>query len=153
MSTHAMTDRLERQRILLVDDDVDAVRMIAHQIRSHFGQSVEVYESLSSAAAEKVLQYLAIDLVITDLDMMDVNGFHILKSVKSREPLTQVIVVTGYTSPNAIRSALSMRADEYFIKPTQANELVTAIEYLLNRVRRWKQTVNDLEQDSVQNGC
>lgn len=144
MSTPLHADSIDRLRILLVDDDLDSLRLLAQQIKSHFGAVADLYESRNSASADKILQAIPIDILITDLDMVDINGFHLLKSVKSREPLTQVVVVTAHNSPNAIRSAFLMGADDYFIKPAKAKELVDAVTHLAARLRRWDESIQDL---------
>lgn len=134
-------------RILLVDDDMDAIRVMSMQIRNYFGLRVELFESMESSVAYKLFEDKAIDILITDLDMMDVNGFHLLKKVKHREPLSQVVVITAHDSPNAIRSAFSMGADDYFVKPVDAKALIDCLNHLITRLQRWESTVDGLRRD------
>ena len=76
-------------------------------------------------------------LLITDIDMPLLNGYHLLKEIKLLEPLTQVLFLTAQPSHEAIRSALRMGADEYVLKPVKRQSMVNCVRYLLDRVQRW----------------
>jgi YesN/AraC family two-component response regulator len=126
---------------------MDAIRLMSMQIRNYFGDQVELFESMESSVAYKLFEEKAIDILITDLDMMDVNGFHLLKKVKHREPLSQVVVITAHDSANAIRSAFAMGADDYFVKPVEAKALIDCLNHLVTRLQRWHATVDGLRRD------
>ncbi len=137
--------------VLVVDDDSDALRLLSHQIRQRFGDSVSLIEEQNSKQAAAIVESRPIQLVVTDLDMADKNGFHLLKTAKSFDPLTQVVIVTGHHSGNAVRSALQLGADEFIVKPYKPDDLLNAVDYLIGRVNRWSATVTEGEEIAVEN--
>ncbi len=135
--------------VLVVDDDPDALRLLSHQLKNRFGDSISLIEEQDSNRAAAIVENRPIQLVVTDLDMADKNGFHVLKTAKSCDPLTQVVIVTGHQSGNAIRSALLLGADEFIVKPYDPDELCNAVRYLINRLNRWSATVTETEDAAV----
>lgn len=136
-----MTAPADIIQIMVVDDDRDTLRLIAHHLRQHFDGTVQVFEEQDPTAAAELAKNHQIDIVVTDLDMTDVNGFHLLKIVKSKDPLTQVVILTAHDSLNAIRSAFTMGADEFITKPVQPKDLFETVDYLSRRLARWKSTL------------
>ncbi len=131
-------------RLLIVDDDQSILRLLSKQVEAFFGEDAAIRQATDALSALNIVRTEHQDVVITDLDMDEKNGFHLLKEIKQLDPLIQVIIVTGHDSPNAIRSAFTMGADEYFIKPAAPKELVDAISYLTNRIVRWKAAIAEL---------
>lgn len=131
-------------KLLIVDDDQSMLRLLSKQVEVFFGEGATVRQASDALSALNIVRAEHQDVVITDLDMDEKNGFHLLKKIKQFDPLIQVIIVTGHDSPNAIRSAFTMGADEYFIKPAAPKELVDAISYLTNRIVRWKTAIAEL---------
>jgi CheY-like chemotaxis protein len=81
-----------KDRILLVDDDKE-IRNIVSQFLTHFG-----YEVLSAGnGKEGVSAFLdsAFNLVITDLDMPEVDGLTFASYIKERSPRIPVVLITG----------------------------------------------------------
>lgn len=139
----------EPVRILLVDDDTDMIRLIARELTKHFGSKAWVTGTADPIEAEEAISNRQAEIVITDLDMVDTNGFHLLKRVKEMAPLTQVIVYTGHNSANAVRSAFQMGADEYITKSSDLSELTNSLKYLMGRLHRLDSCIADLNRRSV----
>lgn len=127
--------------VLIVDDDPQIPRLIKTWLNHDYGQTLDVTCVTSSPEALGRLHQDAVDLLITDIDMPALNGYHLLKELKNINPLAQVLFLTGQPSPNAFRSARQMGADEYVLKPVTRKALKQCVHYLLKRVRRWR---NDL---------
>jgi DNA-binding NtrC family response regulator len=102
------------KRILVVDDQesmrdmlADLLDMMGHEARTASG----------GAEALDRLQQEAIDLVITDLNMPEMDGMELTKRIKSRTPTLPVIVITGYGTFHTERQVLASGADGYIPKP------------------------------------
>ena len=89
--------------VLLVEDDTDMLRLVSQQLKSAFGSRIKLHSESCSENALAIFDGFHIDIVITDLDLVDSNGFHLLRSAKEIDPLIQVIIVTGHESVNAFR--------------------------------------------------
>ncbi len=96
---------MARQKVLIIDDNVDFVQRTARWLGDAGFQTLTAYggaEGLQKATEEHP------DLVILDVAMRDVDGYDVLKNIKERGIPTRVIVLTGY--------AISIREVIKFIK-------------------------------------
>lgn len=111
--------------VLVIDDD-------AH-IRAAIGKFLiarghTVIEATNGEKGVEVVESQAVDIVITDVKMPGVDGFEVLRRVRSVAPETEVIVITGVKeSENAFR-ALREGAFDFFNKPFKVEDLNAAIQ-------------------------
>ena len=127
-------------RVLLVDDDSDMLTMLHRRLSSHFKTSAKFTLASNVNDALDDLSHQRFDMIISDLDMDDLNGLHLLKRVKEQAPLIQVIILTGHQSANAIRSSMRLGADEFLTKPIDNEVLGEAVDYLIKRQARLRAT-------------
>jgi two-component system response regulator YesN len=81
-------------------------------------------------ALEKLIA-AEIDLVITDLNMPEMDGLELMKRIKARSPGMPVIVITGYGTFNTERQVLSDGADGYIPKPCTINRVQETVNTAL----------------------
>ncbi len=138
-----MTDKAN---ILIVDDEVETVDMISFLLES---QGYVVIPAYSGTEALEILQQgiqkpvgsrFAIDLVILDIRIPDVDGYEICRVIKQDDQLkyTPVIMVTGLRSVEDTTRGLAIGADDYVSKPFKAEELLARVRAML-RVRVMEQ--------------
>jgi C4-dicarboxylate-specific signal transduction histidine kinase len=60
-----------------------------------------------------------VDVLLTDKNLPDVGGLELLQHAKQVDPLTEVLVITGYASIDTVLQALQMQAFDYIVKPPQ----------------------------------
>jgi len=101
------------QVLVLDDEDVVCERLKAHLDKKGF--EVETFTQ-SQTAIDRMAQK-AFDVVITDVKMEGPSGLDVLHFVRRESPGTQVIVITGYGSIEAIREAEYGGAFEFINKP------------------------------------
>lgn len=122
-------------RILVIDDEIEVLRMIRIMLeRAGF----EVFTSADGADGIEKTRQLRPDLVILDLMMPEIDGFQVLQAIRN-DPLvneTPVLVLTARAQPVDREAALAARADDYLAKPVSQRELLDRIEEVLNRRRR-----------------
>ena len=119
-------------RILIVDDDPLVPRTLRILLRKH-GHDVETAES-PRIAFERLAKE-SFDLVISDINMPEINGFEVLKRIKQDRPSTEVILLTGYgTIENAVRG-MKAGAFDYITKPVLDDEMVVVVERALESAR------------------
>ena len=81
------------------------------------------------------------ELCVTDLNMPGANGFKILKLLMKENPLTQVIMLTAHPEENAIKSAFSLGAADYMLKPVHAIELCNCVAFMIARIQRFRSEI------------
>jgi YesN/AraC family two-component response regulator len=82
-------------RVLVVDDDPNQVRALARVI-SVRSPGLSIVTADGGNAAIEVLRSMPVDVVLTDLQMPDVNGFELLGWLLSHQPHVQVFTMTAY---------------------------------------------------------
>lgn len=124
--------QVEKERILVVDDAPDTLELIQRNLSS---EGYGVFTAGDVAEAIKLLESAAVDLVITDMKMPEVSGFDLIRHVRENSPDTEMMMITGYPSvPDAVK-AVKTGAEEYLPKPFTDEELLSAVERVLNKLR------------------
>ncbi len=131
----------ESIRILLVDDDTMILKLIKRHLRAHFGRELKIASTVNPGEALSINANEGFDICITDLDMPAFNGFNLLKTIKATNVLTDVIILTGYPSSNAIRSAFAMGANDYLVKPVQEEALISTVRFYIERIERIRREI------------
>ena len=119
-----MTDQVS-MTVLVIDDD-------AH-IRSSIGKFLiarghTVIEAANGEKGVEVVESQAVDIVITDVKMPGMDGFEVLRRVRSVAPETEVIVITGVKEAENAFRALREGAFDFFNKPFKVEDLNAAIQ-------------------------
>ncbi len=103
-------------KILVVDDSSTNILLVEGLLSN---EGYEVFSATSVNEALDMLKHELPDLIILDLMMPRVNGFHLLKKVKSnpRTKLIPVVILSAKTDQQSFEMAKSLGASEYFCKP------------------------------------
>ncbi|HEX8914898.1 MAG TPA: sigma-54 dependent transcriptional regulator, partial [Humisphaera sp.] len=86
-----------------------------------------------------------IDLVISDVRLGDVSGMDLLNHWKKRQPDTQIILLTGYSSVNAAVEAMKAGAYDYLTKPVIPDELLLIVRRAIESQQKESQ-IEDLRR-------
>lgn len=115
------------EKILVVDDE-EIIRESVSFILSKEGYEVTEAEN-GRVAHEKLLDGYY-DLVITDLEMAQMNGLQLMEVISRFTVAIPVIVVTAYGSLDTAIKALRYGAYDYILKPVEFEELIIKIKRL-----------------------
>ena len=116
---------LQKENILIVDDDIDMLELLQRHLRSmdyHTFRAVSVKEALF------ILKDTFVDLLITDIQMPEVDGLQLLKFTNEHYPEMPKLVVTGYPSVDGALETFKSGAIDYLTKPFTKDELIQAVE-------------------------
>ncbi len=118
------------EKILIVDDEENA-RIGLKTLLSRDGYQVEAvgngYEALD------YLNRQAVDLVITDINMPEMNGLVFLRELNRDHPSVDVIMITAYGGVESYLEAMNLGAFEYLNKPVKLEELRAVMNRIFNR--------------------
>lgn len=118
-----------KKKILVVDDE-DALRTVLSSELAGEGYDVETASDGDEAIT--VVQAKPFDLVLLDIKMPKVDGFEVLKFLKSKYPNIKVIMLTGFADlKNAIESK-KLGAEDFVSKPYDLVDLLTTIERVVS---------------------
>lgn len=119
-----------QQQILIVEDDEDTAEVVCTLLQDAGYDAIVV--DRGEAALEGITE-LSPDLVLLDINLPDINGLDILKSVRAHSFLP-MIILSGYGKDRDRVIALEAGADDYMAKPFSPEELVARVRALLRRV-------------------
>jgi DNA-binding NtrC family response regulator len=117
-----------KSRVLIVDDD-RAIRDSMQVFLRREGFETTAAASVSAALA--ALRSNRIDVMITDVNLDDGDGFELLRSVRAHWPDTTIIVVTGFGSVQSAVEAMKLGAFEYLTKPIVDDEIRLLVDRAL----------------------
>jgi len=115
-----------KPKILVVDDSPTIRKFISIALK------IKGYEIISASDGMEALELLPndkIDLVITDLNMPNIDGFNLIERIRSNENFlnTPIIVMSNLSDSEDIERAMQLGADSYIIKPFDQNNIIKEV--------------------------
>ena len=121
MVASMMTPVDNKQLILVVDDHKDILMSIERTIRN---PSYRIVSKTDPLEAVQVLEQQAVDVVISDVDMPDMNGHEVMAEARRVRPTAVRILLTGgATLESALRAINEGEVHRYIRKPFDAKQL------------------------------
>ena len=122
-------------RILVVEDSASMRSFVRNALESDSRSSagVDVVEASSGFEALRLLPRGPYDLVITDINMPDINGLELISFIRKSEShkATPVLIISTQSSERDRARGLSLGANGYLIKPFSPEVLQTEVWRLL----------------------
>lgn len=117
-------------RVLLVEDDVSLAKSIQLMLKSE-GYIVDTTD-LGEDGLEigKIYDY---DIIILDLMLPDIDGYEVLRRLRSARVNTPILILSGVTEMDAKIKGLGFGADDYLTKPFDKRELVARVQAIVRR--------------------
>ena len=119
-----MTQNSLPLRVLVVDDEPAIRRFLRTSLAS---QGHSVLEADSGHAAMTAFQRNAVDLVVLDLGLPELDGFQIIKNLRDSGSAVPIIVLSSRVDESGKVKALDLGADDYVTKPFGMDELLARI--------------------------
>jgi two-component system chemotaxis response regulator CheY len=118
---------------VLVVEDSKAIRSMMRVSLEEAGFSV--MEAGNGFEALKSLPTRTFDLIVTDINMPDINGLELISFVRSNPAYTRIplIIVSTEKSDEDKKRGLALGASSYVVKPFSKQELMAAVESVLER--------------------
>lgn len=116
---------------LLFVDDEESIRLTLPLVLEPHGFKVTVAKSVSEAI--RLITQRRFDVLLADLNIdRDGDGFAVVSAMRSAHPDAATFILTGYPAFETALEAIRKQVDGYFIKPSDADEIVSAIKARLN---------------------
>ena len=114
-----------------------------------------MYEAGDGTEALDVLEHETIHLMIADIMMPNLNGFHLTEQIRQANYQMPILIVSAKSTFDDKRTGFSVGADDYMTKPIDMNEMILRVQALLRRANISEKkvlTVNGcvLNEDSLQ---
>lgn len=128
-------------RILVIEDE----KSIADMVKLCLSKNGYICDTANDGmTASKIIEEKRYDLVLLDIMLPDIDGYHLIDYIKLYE--IPVIFVTAKTSVADRVKGLKLGAEDYIPKPFDLEELLARVEVVL---RRYHKTENILQVGSI----
>ncbi len=118
-------ENLKNYTILYVEDEKESVELIQTLLKTKIKTIFVAYDGLEGLALYK--EHLP-DIVISDIQMPNMNGIEMAKEIKKLNPKQNIIFITAFNENNLLLEAINLGIDKYIIKP------ILSLESLLNPI-------------------
>lgn len=138
-----------KQRILVVDDEV-VVCMSCKEILSGEQYNVDCYQNPQEGLKAALTGNY--DVILLDIVMPEMGGIEILKTIKTSEVPSEVVIITGYSTVQNAVEAMKLGAFDYISKPFTPDELRLVIARTLERSNLIRENTELRRQLELQQG-
>ncbi len=141
-------------KILVVDDEPDLEPLMLQRMRRpvRAGQYQFVFAGNGLEALEKLREDDDIDMVISDINMPEMDGLTLLQQIPKIDPHIRAVIVSAYGDMDNIRTAMNRGAFDFVTKPIDFKDLRVTIDRTLRHLEEWREVLVARDQlVSIQN--
>jgi len=138
-------------RILIADDDIDIQNQISYTFQEEVlnGEMKLFFCKNGKLALDTILENLDFDLLITDLEMPELNGIQLLQEVKSLDLPMQTVILSAHDDLKNIRMLMNYGAFDFIPKPLDLTDLRITVQKTLHHVEQLKLGDKNLIENEV----
>ena len=144
-----MTDTVGKTRkILAVDDEEDFEPMVRQRMRRDIraGRYEFVFAGNGVEALERLNADRSIDMVLSDINMPEMDGLTLLDQISSVDPNIRCVIVSAYGDMTNIRHAMNKGAFDFVTKPIDFQDLRVTIERTLKHLELWREALESRDK-------
>src|SRR5690606_2797938 len=112
-------------KIMVVDDEVDLELLIKQKFRQKIRE--RKYEFLFAENGRRALEKLSenqdVDLVLSDINMPEMDGLTLLSRINELKNLQRTVIISAYGDMDNIRAAMNLGAFDFITKPIDFEDL------------------------------
>lgn len=138
-------------KIMVVDDETDLEMLIKQKFRQKIRE--KEYEFFFAGngrlALEKLSENQDIDLILSDINMPEMDGLTLLSKINEQNSLLRTVIISAYGDMQNIRSAMNLGAFDFVTKPIDFNDLELTVEKTLKDVKQMKDTLEAVRENNI----
>jgi len=138
-------------KILVVDDESDLELLIKQKFRKKIREKVFdfVFAQNGFDALKKLAEQPDIDVVLSDINMPEMDGLTLLTKLPEANPILKAVMVSAYSDMDNIRTAMNPGAFDFVCKPVNFDDLDITIEKTLLHVIELKKTLQAIKENNI----
>jgi adenylate cyclase len=140
-----------KAKILVVDDEADLQLLIKQKFRRQIRE--QEYEFLFAEngiqALEVIDQHPDVDMVLSDINMPEMDGLTLLVKLGELSPILKSVIVSAYGDMDNIRSAMNRGAFDFLTKPIDFKDLEVTMEKTLLYVAQLRETLKAVRENDI----
>jgi adenylate cyclase len=138
-------------KILVADDEVDLEVLIKQKFRKQIRESK--YEFLFALngveAIERIKENPDIDMILTDINMPEMDGLTLIQKIREMDPILQTVIVSAYGDMENIRTAMNRGAYDFITKPVNFEDLEITMTKTLDHVKQLRDTLSAIKENNI----
>lgn len=138
-------------KILVADDEADLELLIRQKFRQKIREQKYdfVFASNGNDALEKLAANPDVDIILSDINMPEMDGLTLLSKLNDVAPLTRTVMVSAYGDMDNIRVAMNNGAFDFVTKPINFVDLDLTIEKTIRYVNQIKDTLQAIKENNI----
>jgi adenylate cyclase len=140
-----------KAKILVVDDEEDLQLLIRQKFRRQIRE--QQYQFIFAENGVKALEMLAdhtdVDMVLSDINMPEMDGLTLLIHLGEVSPLLKSVIVSAYGDMDNIRTAMNRGAFDFLTKPIDFRDLEVTMEKTLKYAAQLKETLKAVRENDI----
>ena len=135
-------------KILVVDDEPDLEPLMLQRMRRHIraGEYDFVFAHNGIEALERLQQEDDIDMVISDINMPQMDGLTLLEQIPKVDPNIRSVIISAYGDMKNIRTAMNRGAFDFVTKPLDFDDLRITIERTVSHLVEWRDALSSRDK-------
>jgi class 3 adenylate cyclase/ActR/RegA family two-component response regulator len=138
-------------KILVADDEADLEMLIKQKFRRQIRE--REYEFVFAAngceALERLKENNDVDVVLSDINMPEMDGLTLLSELSAVSPLIKAIIVSAYGDMDNIRVAMNRGAFDFLTKPVNFDDLEVTMKKTIHHVQQLRQTLDAIKENNI----
>ena len=138
-------------KILVVDDETDLEALVKQKFRKQIRD--QLYEFIFAINGKHALEQLEahkdIDIVLSDINMPEMDGLTLLSKLNEQNTLLKSVIVSAYGDMDNIRTAMNRGAFDFITKPVDFKDLEITMEKTLRHVEHMRQTLQAIKENNI----
>jgi adenylate cyclase len=138
-------------KILVADDEIDLEMLIKQKFRQKIRE--QEYEFIFAVngndALDKIQQHPDVDIVLSDINMPEMDGLTLLSRLGESSPLIKSVIVSAYGDMENIRTAMNRGAFDFITKPINFEDLSLTMEKTLKHCAQIRETLKAIRENSI----
>ena len=138
----------EAYKILVVDDEPDLEPLMLQRMRRDIraGRYKFVFAQNGVEALEKLHQDDDIDMVLSDINMPQMDGLTLLEQIPKVDPNIRSVIISAYGDMKNIRTAMNRGAFDFVTKPIDFEDLQVTIDRTLRNMAEWREALQSRDK-------
>src|SRR4249920_3262701 len=138
-------------KILVVDDETDLEVLIKQKFRQKIRE--HKYEFVFAINGKHALEQLElnddVDIVLSDINMPEMDGLTLLSKINEQESLLKAFIVSAYGDMENIRTAMNRGAFDFVTKPVNFEDLELTMERTILHVSQMRETLKAIKENNI----
>lgn len=138
-------------KILVADDEADLELLIKQRFRRQIRENkyTFVFALNGREALLQLQEHKDIDLVLSDINMPEMDGLTLLNHLPEVNPLIKAVIVSAYGDMDNIRTAMNRGAFDFICKPVNFQDLEVTIEKTIKHITQLKETLEAIKDNNI----